>query len=221
MRAFVPSLLALCASSSIALAEDDAKRPPWLFIVPEIGSTYTNLKIFYARDLAFQKTDSNGLLLGAQAGLRVPVRDGHGVVLGGFGRVHGVSGYSVRQLGGFAGYSYAPSSRASFMIAMFGSPAWIGSFDTSAFSPQTTASASTLELSGLMLGAHAAGDVYFLPWLGIGTQVGFDVITAQRPAQPVPSAIPPYAASDPLYTKDGVGTGVALSWSIRVVLGLP
>lgn len=210
-----PAMLAL---APLCARAEDRRRPPVLVVTPEIGSSYTNLKVFYARDLAFQKTDSSGLLLGAQVGVRLPLADGHGVLVGAFGRIHGVSGYSVRQLGGFAAYSYG-ASRTSMFVGAFVSPAWIGSFDTSAFSPQTTASASTLELSGFMVGAHIGADVFLLPWLGVGAQLGLDVLTASRPAQPVPPGVPAYVAADPLYARDGVGTGVALTSSIRVTFG--
>lgn len=210
---------ALLFSTQLALAAEDTdapppekKRPTILFLQPEIGSSYTNLKVFYGRDLAFSKTSDGGILVGASGGVNIPLVDHHALVLGAYGRIHGVSGYNVKQYGGLAGWRYGEGGTGGFVVTYVG-PILVDGFDTSALSPQTTPSASDLQLSGFSVGFHGGGDIALGKWFSIGVILGIDVMTWSRPRLPLLMGANPV---DPLYARDGAGTGLALTCALRV-----
>jgi len=218
------ALVTVSLGASSARADDDVvdranhedkKRPNVVWIQPEIGSSYTNLKVFYSRDAAFAKTADAGLLVGVSAGATIPLTGAHAITFGAFTRVHAVSGYNARQLGGLAGYRWGRGATGFFVHAMV-APLWVDNFDTSGMSPSTTASAGDLALSGFTGGVHGGFDLGLTSWFSVGLTAGIDVMGWTRPPLPVPAAVSGAIANDPLYTRDGKGTGLILSSALRI-----
>lgn len=194
--------------------KEEQRRPNVIWVQPEIGSSYTNLKVFYSRDAAFAKTADGGLLVGVSLGGTIPISGAHAITFGAFTRVHAVSGYNARQLGGLAGYRWGRGATGAFLHAMVG-PLWVDNFDTSGMSPTTTASAGDLALTGWTAGVHGGFDVGITSWFSVGLVAGIDVLGWSRPPLPVPAAVSGSVANDPLYTRDGKGTGLILSTGLR------
>jgi hypothetical protein len=220
------TLLVACLSSLSASAhadedvaprtdKEEQRRPNVIWVQPEIGSSYTNLKVFYSRDAAFAKTSDGGLLVGVSLGGTIPLTGAHAITFGAFTRVHAVSGYNARQLGGLAGYRWGRGATGAFVHVMV-APLWVDTFDTSSMSPSTTASAGDLALNGFTGGLHGGFDLGLTSWFSIGVALGIDVLSWSRAPLPVPAAVTGAVANDPLYTRDGKGTGLILSSSLRI-----
>jgi len=214
---------AVVLAPKLAFAEDATpkpERPAIVFVDPEIGSSYTNLRLFYGRNVAFQKTSDGGILLGASAGVNAPLYDHHSITFGVFGHLHGETGYNVKQLGGFAGYRWGRGGTGFFVVSQIG-PLWVDNFDTGSLSPSTTASAGDLSLGGFSVGLHGGADAAVWKVFTLGFVMGFDVFTWTRARLSPPPAIMGAAANDPLYASGGAGTGLILTCALRVgVAGL-
>ncbi len=180
--------------------EDEGPGLKWVWLVPDLGFSYINMKSFSETNLAVVDSEKSGFMAGAGAGIRLVF-----LTLGLRARHH--FAMSMWQVMGDVGLHFK-FGRVDPYLAIRGGYDSVGSFDQAV--GNATGSAK-VEVNGFNVGAGLGLDYFVTNAVTLGVEGSGDFLFLTRPLPPLPTGLTAQQQAaikaNPLYQNAGSSIG--------------